>query len=237
MSSVDSFSTGLFRRARAGTAARRRASRGRCTLRYATKLGYLLLLLFAAWMFVGEASVVPTPSMQNTVMVGDHLLWIKALYGPEIPVLHWRLPQLHHVRRGEIIAFRPPCDPSEIYLKRAVAIGGDRISIRDGVLWLNGIALRENYAVHSAPSNPPSPLEEMAQRTVPLGELFVLGDNRDHSSDSRDWGFVPERNVLGSPLMVLWSFDAPSSQWLKPGLPGQLHVYGSVFAHLWTRTR
>ena len=202
----------------------------------ASRLGGALLFFGAIWIFIGEASVVPTASMQNTVMVGDHLLWIKALHGPEIPLLHWRLPQLRRVRRGEIIAFRPPCAPDEIYLKRAVAVGGDRISIRNGVLWLNGVAVHERYALHTVPADS-SLLEEMAPRTVPAGEIFVLGDNRDHSSDSREWGFVPERNVLGSPLLVLWSFDAPSSQWLQTSLPNQLHLYGSVFAHLFTRTR
>ena len=198
---------------------------------------HAICLCLLIWVFVGEASVVPTASMQNTVMVGDHLLWIKALHGPEIPFVHWRLPRLRHVRRGEIIAFRPPREPAEVYLKRAIAIGGDRVAIQDGILWLNGSAVRESYAMHNDVPPGPEPLEEMAPITVPAGDIFVLGDNRDHSSDSREWGFVPEQNVLGSPLLVLWSYDAPSAQWLDASLPHQLYFDGSILTHLFTRTR
>lgn len=223
-------------RERAGNRARVARVRARTSKRAAFCARAICLCLII-WIFVGEASVVPTASMQNTVMVGDHLLWIKALHGPEIPFVHWRLPRLRHVRRGEIIAFRPPLDPAEVYLKRAIAIGGDRVAIENGVLWLNGEAVRESYAIHSGAPPETDPLEQMTPVTVPAGDIFVLGDNRDHSSDSREWGFVSEQNVLGSPLLVLWSYDAPSAQWLDASVPHELRFYGSIFTHLVTRTR
>jgi len=196
-----------------------------------------ILVLSALRTFVGDASVVPTASMQNTVMVGDHLLWLKALYGPQIPFSHWRLPRLRHVGRGQIIAFRYPPDPRQVYLKRAVAVGGDRVEIRDGVLWVNGNAVREPYVLYSTPPRNRGRFEQMASRNVPAGQIFVLGDNRDHSSDSREWGLVPEQNVLGSPLLVLWSYDAPPAQWLDWSLTHQVRFYCAAIPHLFAHTR
>src|SRR5438105_2077387 len=207
--------------------------------RAAKFFGWLVFSFLLLHTFIGEASVVPTASMQNTILVGDHLLWTKALYGPELPFLHWRLPRMRRVRRGQIIAFRYPLDPQQVYLKRAVAMGGDRVEIRNGVLWLNGAATLEPYAFHTAPliSANAGQAEHMPARTVPSGEIFVLGDNRDNSSDSRDWGPVPEQNVLGSPLLVLWSYNAPPSQWLDWTLAHQVRFSCAAIPHLFTRTR
>ena len=214
-----------------------RRTKWRSRARAAKLCTIAIVVLAGLRIFVGDASVVPTASMQNTVMVGDHLLWIKALDGPEIPVLHWRLPRLRHVRRGEIIAFRYPLDPQQVYLKRAVAIGGDRVEIRGGVVWVNGAGLRETYVLHSGPPDNDGRLEQMPPRTVPAGRIFVLGDNRDNSSDSREWGAVPEQNVLGSPIMILWSYDAPPAQWLDWSLAHQVRFYCAAIPHLFTRTR
>ncbi|HTC95723.1 MAG TPA: signal peptidase I [Terriglobales bacterium] len=196
----------------------------------------ILLVLALVRTFIGEASLVPTASMEGTILVGDHLFWNKALYGPEVPFTHWRLPRLKHVHRGEIVAFHYPLDPAQIFLKRAVALGGDRVEIHNDVLYVNGAAVQENYAVHHtlrfhfAPS-------EMAARTVPAGTLFMLGDNRDFSSDSRDWGVVPEENVIGSPFIVFWSYDAPSAEWLDEKPAHRLRFFASMCAHLFSRTR
>lgn len=187
--------------------------------------------------FIGEASVVPTGSMENTILIGDHLFWDKALYGPEIPFTHWRLPAIRHAHRGDLIAFRFPLDPSQIYLKRVVATGGDVVALRNGVLLVNGNAVPESYAVHQGPYDHDPRFEQMPPRTVPKGALFVMGDNRENSSDSRDWGFVPEHNVIGEPVMVVWSYNAPSSEWLDEREPQQMEFFGSILVHFLTRTR
>jgi len=173
--------------------------------------------------------------MEGTILVGDHLFWDKAFYGPEIPFTHWRLPQLKRAHRGEIVAFRYPGDPSQIFLKRVVALGGDRIFIRDGVLFVNGEPMRESYAVHTRPVA--NRFEQMTSRTVPPGELFMLGDNRDNSSDSREWGAVPAQNVIGSPLFIFWSYDAPSAAWLDSRPASRLRFFGSIALHMFSRTR
>src|SRR5260370_29079181 len=180
---------------------------------------WIFLFLFMVRTFIGEASVVPAASMEGTILVGDHLFWNKALYGPEIPFTHWRLPRLKTVPRGEIVAFHYPLDPAQIFLKRAVAIGGDLVEIHNDVVYVNGAAVRGSYALHHHTLRFRFAPSEMAARRVPAGTLFMLGDNRDFSSDSRDWGVVPAANVTCFPLMVFWSYDAPSSEWLaeQPG--------------------
>jgi signal peptidase I len=185
--------------------------------------------------FVGEASVVPTGSMEGTILVGDHLFLNKLLYGPEIPLLNSRLPMLKTVRRGDIVVFRYPRNPEETFLKRVTAVGGDQVEIRDGVVYVNSHALNEPYAVHRAPLR--SAWEEMGPVVVPDGDLFVMGDNRDNSSDSREWGFVPVSNVIGEPMFVYWSYDAPTSRWLDQDLTHEMRFYASIAANFFTRTR
>lgn len=210
--------------------------RRRSLLRRSTRrLVVIFLIVFFLRVFVGEASMVPTASMEGTILVGDHLFMNKLLYGPEIPLLHWRLPMLKTIRRGEIVVFHFPKDPSEIYLKRVAAVGGDRVEIRDGVLFVNSQPVSEPYARHRGSMY--SSHEEMKPLMVPPGNLFVMGDNRDNSSDSRDWGFVPVTNVIGEPLMVYWSYDAPSSRWLDENLGHRLAFYASIAGNFFSRTR
>ena len=152
------------------------------------RLIVLACIVLGMRIFVGEASVVPTASMEGTILVGDHLFMDKLLYGPEIPLVGWRLPMLKTIHRGDIIVFRYPKDMSETFLKRVTAVGGDQLEIRNGMLYVNSQPVQEPYAVHHAPLH--SPLESWGPTVVPAGSLFVMGDNRDNSSDSRDWGFV-----------------------------------------------
>jgi signal peptidase I len=213
------------------TKVRRRLARsGRWTL-------WIALLLLLVHTFIGEAAVVPTASMEGTILVGDHLFWNKALYGPEIPFTHWRLPQLKTIHRGDIVAFHYPLDPGQVFLKRVVAVGGDLIEIHNDVVYVNGTRVQEGYAVHHPMLRLRFAPSEMAARRVPAGGLFMLGDNRDFSSDSRDWGVVPVDNVIGSPLIVFWSYDAPSSEWLDDQPTHELRFFASVCAHILTRTR
>lgn len=186
--------------------------------------------------FLGEAALVPTSSMEGTILVGDHILMNKLLYGPQLPFTSWRLPFLKHIARKEIIAFYYPRNPQLVFLKRVAAIGGDRVEIRDDILYINDAPMREPYARFDRRPWKRHP-ENMRARIVPAGQLFVLGDNRDNSDDSRYWGFVPAKNVIGEPMMVYWSYDAPSSAWLDDNPHRQLRFYGSIASNLFTRTR
>ncbi len=205
----------------------------------------LVLIAFLIRTFIGEAALVPTSSMEGTILVGDHLLLNKFAYGPEVPFLGWHLPRLRTPQRGAIIAFQYPKDPSLTFLKRVIAVGGDTVEIRDSIVYVNSIPQREPYAVHRHAAYFAGALslhhDDMPVRRVPAGELFVLGDNRDNSDDSRFWGTVPVGNVVGEPLMIVWSYDAPSSAWLNERPGAQIRLYASIavgfFAHTrWSRT-
>lgn len=199
------------------------------------RLIVLIAIVLGVRIFVGEASVVPTASMEGTILVGDHLFMDKFLYGPEIPLVNWRLPMLKTIHRGDIVVFRYPKNPEETFLKRVAATGGDRLEIRDSILYINSVPVREPYAVHHAPVH--SPQESWGPTVVPAGELFVMGDNRDNSSDSRDWGFVPVQNVIGEPLFVYWSYDAPTSRWLDENPAHRISFYASIAENFFSHTR
>lgn len=215
-------------------------SRGTSGIRWPLRISTRRLIILAAIVlgmriFVGEASVVPTASMEGTILVGDHLFMDKLLYGPEIPLVHWRLPVLKTIHRGDIIVFRYPKNVSETFLKRVTALGGDRLEIKNGVLYVNSQPVQEPYAVHHAPVH--NPLESWGPTVVPEGKLFVMGDNRDNSSDSRDWGFVPLSNVIGEPMFVYWSYDAPTARWLDENPGHRISFYASIAENFFSNTR
>src|SRR5579864_7068554 len=170
--------------------------------------------------FIAEATVIPTGSMEKTIMIGDHLFLDKLLYGPQVPYTSWRVPALRTVRRQEIVAFHYPLNPSVMFVKRIIGIGGDVVRVSNKKVFVNGEPLNEPYVQHLPgilplrDNFPPSVSQietlpawlgldpgwarEMANYIrsdglhVPQGYLFVMGDNRDNSSDSRFWGLVPE---------------------------------------------
>jgi signal peptidase I len=190
----------------------------------------ILILLFGTTTLV-QAFIVPTPSMDTTVMVGDHLLVDKLSYAPAGSISRYFLPYTDP-KRGDIIVFRYPMDISQNYVKRVMGVPGDRIKVVDKVVYLNGKPLTEPYAQHvfpnlepyrdNFPSEPRGPVydraREMLAQHVENGELvvppdsyFAMGDNRDNSLDSRYWGFVPRENIIGKPLLIFWSYDAPTA--------------------------
>lgn len=189
----------------------------------------ILLLLFGTTTLV-QAFVIPTGSMEDSLLIGDHLLVDKLSFAPHDAVADKLLPYLE-VKQGDVIVFRYPIDLSQTFVKRVIGTPGDRIRIVDKKVWRNGQPLEETYVVHKSdyidqyrdnfPSPPNAqvypPAIEMLSKHVAGGELivpegyyFAMGDNRDHSLDSRYWGFVPRENIIGKPLIVYWSYDAPT---------------------------
>ena len=195
----------------------------------------LIAALALGYIFIAEAAVVPTASMEGTILVGDHILLDKFFYGPSVPFTSWHWPTRRAVHRGSIIAFKFPLNTEINFLKRVAATGGDIVEIRNDALYVNHLAVHEPYVVHHRHGSRTP--ENMAPRTIPAGQLFVLGDNRDHSDDSRYWGTVPLANVIGEPLLVYWSYDAPSSAWLEENPLRQARFYSSAMANIFTRTR
>jgi len=214
----------------------------------------IILLLFATTSLV-QAFVIPSASMERTLLIGDHVLVDKLTYAPYGAASHLILPY-HDVRRGDIIVFRYPLNIKEDYVKRAIGIPGDRIKLVHKQLWLNGHPVDEPYAVHAAsyedsyrdnfPAAPSNQLRVQAidmlenhvvngELVVPPGFIFAMGDNRDDSDDSRFWGFVPRENIVGTPVVIYWSYDAPTSD-LTNGNIGLDHIV-DVVAHFFTKTR
>jgi signal peptidase I len=179
--------------------------------------------------FVVQAFQIPSESMQNTLLIGDYLLVDKVHFSSRGP-WSWLLPY-REVKRGEVVVFRYPVHPSQHFVKRVIAVPGDRVRLVNKQAWVNGRPVDESYAVfHSSASDSyrdnfprgelPAQVHtrwwEGLQRNVRAGELyvppghyFVLGDNRDESLDSRYWGFVPEENIVGRPLLIYFSVGAP----------------------------
>lgn len=191
----------------------------------------IILLLFGTTTLV-QAFVIPTGSMEDTLLIGDHLLVDKLAYAPPGPISKYLLPYTP-VRRGDIIVFRYPMDVTQTYVKRVIGIPGDRIRIENKQLYRNGQRVEEPYAYHKTdyfdsyrdnfPSIPNTPIsdaaQEMLEKHVVNGEVvvppncyFAMGDNRDSSFDSRYWGFVPAENIIGKPLIIYWSYDAPTER-------------------------
>jgi signal peptidase I len=161
--------------------------------------------------FVIQAFRIPSESMKNTLLVGDFLFVNKFEYGPKIPFTHTRLPGLHPPRRGDVIVFQFPQDPAKDFIKRCVATGGETVEVRNKQVLVNGKPLREPYVVHTDATIRPAgfdPRDNFGPFTVPPGQLFMMGDNRDNSNDSRYWGPLPMDLVKGRAMFLYWSWDS-----------------------------
>jgi signal peptidase I len=200
-------------------------------LEWARTMVIAVVLFLVIRAFLVEAFKIPSGSMERTLLVGDFLLVNKLVYGAEIPFSGGRqLPAIRAPRRGEVVVFEFPVDPSKNFVKRLVGIPGDTVLMRDGQLLVNGVAEHARYVLHSEPSgydpagddfkwqrNYLVPVAEASGSyhpsrnnwgplVVPPKSYFVLGDNRDNSLDSRYWGFVPDSLLKGRPLLIYYSY-------------------------------
>ncbi len=222
--------------------------------RLATAREYLEAILVAviflafANTFVVKTFYIPSGSMEDTLLIGDHLFVNRFIFRPAATALERSLLPLRPIRRGDIVIFRSVEDPALDLVKRCVGLPGDVIEIRDKRLHINGQRLEEPYVKHDDErlySNQPGVQLAFRRRdnlppfTVPAGHYFCMGDNRDRSYDSRSWGAVPAHYVKGRALVIYWSFDygdeVPDGRWSGMGAKvGQLFRTALGFA---TRTR
>ncbi len=166
----------------------------------------ILAILIRA--FIVQAFKIPSSSMESTLLVGDHILVNKFIYGVRIPFTHLRWPRFRSPSRGDVIVFVFPMDRSKDFIKRVVGVGGDTVEIVDKKVFVNGKELVEPYVQHISPEIQPgslSPRDNMGPIKVPKGYLFVMGDNRDASHDSRFWRFVPVEDVKGEAFLIYYS--------------------------------
>jgi signal peptidase I len=221
----------------------------------------ILLLLFGTTTIV-QAFVIPTASMEDTLLIGDHLLVDKLAYAPAGAISKYLLPY-EEPKHGDIIVFRYPADISQTFVKRVIGVPGDHLKLVNQVVYRNGVPLKEPYTYHKSgiidpyrdnfPSEPPpytydparDPLlREMLEHHVSNGEVvvppnsyFAMGDNRDNSLDSRYWGFVPRDNIIGKPLIIYWSYDATTEQLTDATAGATIDHIEDLALHFFSRTR
>jgi len=169
----------------------------------------ILIALFIRT-FVVQAFKIPSGSMKQTLLIGDHILVSKFIYGVKIPYWNKTIIALKTPQRDDIIVFKYPVDPNKDFIKRVVGVGGDVVESRDKQLYVNHKRVNHDFGVHSDPrilSGANKPRDNFGPLTVPENSLFVMGDNRDESFDSRFWGFVDLKAVNGKAFIVYWSWD------------------------------
>ncbi len=172
--------------------------------------------------FVIQAFKIPSGSMIPTLLIGDHLLVNKFLLGTPVDVpftnIHlFRMPGLRKPQRGDIVVFKYPEGPTRDFIKRIVGIEGDRIEIKNKTLFVNGRKLVESYAQYADSFVKPAGMDKrdnFGPVTVPKGSVFVMGDNRDQSYDSRFWGFVETSEIKGKAIIIYWSWDSENT-WVR----------------------
>jgi len=172
--------------------------------------------------FVVQAFKIPSGSMKQTLQIGDHILVNKFIYGVKMPFVDKVVIPVKDPRRGEIVVFKFPEDPDKDFIKRVVGVAGDEIKIHNKKVFVNGKPLNHDFGIYVDPRIfPPSaePRDNFGPITVPPNALFVMGDNRDQSYDSRYWGFVDLSAVKGKAFIIYWSWDKEnfSVRWSRLG--------------------
>ena len=165
--------------------------------------------------FIVQTFKIPSGSMEDTLAIGDYILVNKFIYGTKVPFTNQRILRIREPRRGDVIVFQFPKDPSQDYIKRVIGLPGDRILIRDKKVYVNGLAYENPREVHKDGGNisgVSSPRDNLEVGVVPPGACFVMGDNRDNSYDSRFWGFVKDGNIRGLAFLKHWSWDKENRQ-------------------------
>lgn len=228
---------------------------------YIESLLFTILIALFATTFVVQAFKIPSQSMEPTLLVGDHVLVNKFIFGGTGAWYDKLLPY-RAIRRGDIIVFKFPFDDHSHYVKRVIGLPGDRIRIANERVYVNDKPLNEPYVIHSPPAEDPFDVNfpptypytyetllrpEWAaviadyihdgELVVPANHYFVMGDNRDDSSDSRYWGFVDRDAIMGTPMLIYWSVDATSQDYDNDGVFGTLRGMFESALHIRSGTR
>jgi signal peptidase I len=170
----------------------------------------------------------------------------KFVFSPSASRIERALLPVRNIRRGDVIVFKYPDEPDRDFIKRVIGLPGETLEVREKKVYINGTPLDEPYAHYLQPVTTPSEFHEVTSFdvrdrygpvTVPANHLFVMGDNRDNSQDSRYWGFLPRENIKGKALIIYWSYEADREDYQEEGPGATLKGLASVFVHFFTRTR
>jgi signal peptidase I len=195
--------------------------------------------------FVVQAFKIPTGSMENNLLVGDHLLVNKFIFAPTAAPLERQLLPIDAIRRGDVVVFKYPEEPERDFIKRVIGLPGETLEVRHKRVFINGKALTEPYVHFSLPPRPNDQetsfddprRENYGPVTIPENQYFVMGDNRDNSADSRYWGYLPRGYIKGKALMVYWSYESDREDYQDEGLAAMVRNVASVVTHFFTKTR
>jgi signal peptidase I len=195
--------------------------------------------------FVVQAFKIPTGSMEENLLIGDHLLVNKFVYGPTATPLEDRVLPIGDISRGDVIVFKYPVEPDRDFIKRVIGLPGETVEVRDRKVYINGAPIDEPYVHYLLPASS-SDYHEVTSYDVrdrygpvmvPADHYFMMGDNRDNSQDSRYWGFLPRELVKGKALVIYWSYESERDDYEAEGAGATLRNVASVFTHFFTRTR
>ena len=223
------------------------AFRKSTTREYFESIVIAVILALFIRTFVVQAFKIPTGSMEQNLLIGDHLLVNKFIFAPTASRLERALLPAGVVKRGDIVVFKYPEEPDRDFIKRVIGLPGERLEVRGRKVYIDGRALDEPYAHYELPAAAiPSEFHEVTSFdvrerygpvTVPAEKYFVMGDNRDNSQDSRYWGFLPHENIKGKALIIYWSYEAGREEYQEDGPAATARGIVSVLAHFATRTR
>ena len=205
----------------------------------------MILALFIRT-FVVQAFKIPTGSMEETLLIGDHLLVDKFAFAPTETAAERGLLPIGTIKRRDILVFKYPEEPDRDFIKRVIGLPGETVELREKKVYINGTPLDEPYVHFLAPPTANPELHEVTSFdvrerygpvTVPPDHYFMMGDNRDNSQDSRYWGFLPRDYIKGKSLVIYWSYQAEREDYQDESTGATVKGLVSVFAHFFTRTR
>ncbi len=228
------------------------------TVEFFASLAVVLVTGLFIITFIVQAFEIPSSSMEDTLLIGDHVFVNREVFSPITkwigPLVPYRAP-----RDGDIVVFLSPAEPGLYVVKRIMGVPGDRIHLKDNVVYRNGQALNEPYVLHNGTFNPyrdnfpdVPPVDTVVtpewhltmgshlqngELVVPPDSYFAMGDNRDVSYDSRYWGFIPRENIIGRPLFIYWSFETPPNQYQKRSVADRLGFVAHMVIHFFDETR
>jgi signal peptidase I len=203
-------------------------------------IAVILALFVRTW--VVQAFKIPTGSMENNLLIGDHLLVNKFVFGPTTGLDRAIMP-VRDITRGDIVVFKYPVEPERDFIKRVIGLPGDTIELRAKKVYVNGQPLDEPYVHFLTTSSEGSEVTSIDVRerygpvTVPSGQYFVMGDNRDNSQDSRYWGYLPRGYVKGKAMMIYWSYEVDRDDLADDSLGATATRVFSIITHFFTKTR
>ncbi len=205
-------------------------------------IAVILALFVRTW--VVQAFKIPTGSMENNLLIGDHLLVNKFVFGPTPLAIGRAVLPVRAPRRGDVVVFKYPDEPDRDFIKRIIGLPGETIELRNKKVYISGQPIDEPYVHFLSP--PSSDYQEVTSFdvrerygpvTVPPNQYFVMGDNRDNSQDSRYWGFLPRGYIKGKAALIYWSYESGREDYIDEGWAATVKRLLSVVAHFFTKTR